>query len=74
MTLCTEAASTVARPSWIGEGPTHLSLSAPDQKRGLFPPIDRRGSAGRFQPAGGDLSDKVVPGRNFTARGTRGWR
>jgi hypothetical protein len=38
MALCTEAASTVAWPSRIGEVPTHLHLSAPDRKRGLFPP------------------------------------
>jgi hypothetical protein len=38
MELCTRAASTVARPSWIGNGRAHVSLSAHGSKQGTSPP------------------------------------
>jgi hypothetical protein len=42
------------------------------EDRGFNPPVHRRGPAGRFWPASGDLSDKVVPGRNSGPRETHG--
>jgi hypothetical protein len=36
------------------------------------PPLPRRRPASRFQPTDGDSPEKVVTGRNYGTRGTRG--
>jgi hypothetical protein len=60
--LFKRAASRVARPIWIGEGPAHLILSAQGRTRGGSLPHRHRWLAGKIRSASGRWSAVEWPG------------
>jgi hypothetical protein len=67
--LFKRAASTVAQPIRIGEGPTNLNLLARGRARGGFLPHRHRWLVGKIRPASGRWSAVEWPGSKPT-----GWR